>query len=90
MNAEAVAPTVEGGETAEAGSAPRAEDGGKRKQKEKRTHSDRAAGSLRTAKRHLREVTDPAVKAQFTLAEAHVLALLAVADSLNGTGADQD
>jgi hypothetical protein len=57
-------------------------------EKGKRSHGDRAMASLRAAKRGQREVSDPAERAQFLLAEANVLALLDLADALawrNGT-----
>lgn len=53
-------------------------------EKGKRTHGDRAMTNLRGAKRGQREVSDPAERAKFLLAEANVLALLDVADALRG------
>jgi hypothetical protein len=59
-------------------------------EKGKRTHGERAMASLRAAKRGQREVSDPAERAQFLLAEANVLALLDVADALAGrNGTDE-
>jgi hypothetical protein len=52
--------------------------------KPRRTHADRAMASLRAAKRGQREVTEPAERARFLLAEANVLALLDVAEALAG------
>jgi len=65
---------------------------GKRKskraaEKPRRTHADRAMASLRAAKRGQREVSDPAERARFLLAEANVLALLDVAEALGGPSA---
>jgi hypothetical protein len=75
--------------TAAAGKSKAKRDGG---EKQRRTHGERAMASLRAAKRGQREVTEPADKAQFLLAEANVLALLDVADALGAqspNGADQ-
>jgi hypothetical protein len=58
-------------------------------EKPKRTHADRAMASLRAAKRGQREVSDPAERARFMLAEANVLALLDVAEALGGTPATE-
>jgi hypothetical protein len=57
-------------------------------EKPKRTHADRAMANLRAAKRGQREVSDPAERARFLLAEANVLALLDVAEALGGPSAD--
>ena len=56
-------------------------------EKERKSHGERALGSLRAAKRGQREVSEPAERAQFLLAEANVLALLDVADALRGPSA---
>jgi hypothetical protein len=56
-------------------------------EKPRRTHADRAMASLRAAKRGQREVSDPAERARFMLAEANVLALLDVAEALGGPSA---
>jgi hypothetical protein len=56
-------------------------------EKPRRTHADRAMASLRAAKRGQREVSDPAERARFLLAEANVLALLDVAEALGGPSA---
>jgi hypothetical protein len=50
----------------------------------RKTHGERAMASLRTAKKGQREVTEPAERVRFLLAEANVLALLDVADALGG------
>jgi hypothetical protein len=52
-------------------------------EKPQRSHADRAMAGIRAAKRGQREVTDPGERAQILLAEAHVLALLDVAEALN-------
>jgi hypothetical protein len=51
-------------------------------EKPRRTHGERAVASLRAAKRGQEEVSEPAERARFLLAEANVLALLEVADAL--------
>jgi hypothetical protein len=51
-------------------------------EKPRRTHADRAMASIRAAKRGQREVSEPAERARFLLAEANVLALLDVAEAL--------
>jgi hypothetical protein len=56
-------------------------------EKPRRTHADRAMASLRAAKRGQREVSEPAERARFLLAEANVLALLDVAEALGGQSA---
>jgi hypothetical protein len=58
--------------------------------KPRRTHADRAMASLRAAKRGQREVSEPAERARFLLAEANVLALLDVAEALGGPSADAE
>lgn len=56
-------------------------------EKARKSHGERALGSLRAAKRGQREVSEPTERAQFLLAEANVLALLDVADALRGPSA---
>jgi hypothetical protein len=51
-------------------------------EKPRRTHADRAMANIRAAKRGQREVSEPAERARFLLAEANVLALLDVAEAL--------
>ena len=53
--------------------------------KPRRSHADKAMANIRAAKRGQREVSEPAERARFLLAEANVLALLDVADALGGT-----
>jgi len=52
--------------------------------KGRRSPGDRAGAYLRSARRGLRDVSDPSAKAQFLVAEAEVLALLDVAAALRG------
>lgn len=85
MQEQAVTETEE---VSEAGEADATDAAGKTAKRE-RTNGERAQGNLKAAKRHLREVTDPQVKAQFMLAEANVLALLALAESFNGKSAEE-
>jgi hypothetical protein len=59
-------------------------------EKPRRTHADRAMASLRAAKRGQREVSDPAARAHFMLAEANVLALLDVAEALGRAPAREE
>ena len=59
-------------------------------EKARKGHGERALGSLRAAKRGQREVSEPAERAQFLLAEANVLALLDVADALRGPSASTE
>jgi hypothetical protein len=59
-------------------------------EKARKSHGERAMGSLRAAKRGQREVSEPADRAQFLLAEANVLALLDVADALRGPSASSE
>jgi hypothetical protein len=54
-------------------------------EKQRRTHGERAAANLRSAKRSQREVTEPDDKARFLMAEAEVLALLELADAFRGS-----
>jgi len=64
-----------------------AEDAPKRARK---SHRERAVANLRTAKRQQREITEEGELAQLLLAEANVLALLDLADAIQGTPADAD
>ena len=52
--------------------------------KGRRSPGERAGAYLRSARRGLRDVSDPSAKAQFLVAEAEVLALLDVAAALRG------
>ena len=54
-------------------------------EKPRRTHADRALASIRAARRGQREVSEPVERARILLAEAHVLALLDVAEALGGS-----
>jgi hypothetical protein len=69
------------------GDAPAEAKSKRASEKPRRTHADRAMASLRAAKRGQREVSDPAERARFMLAEANVLALLDVAEALGGASA---
>jgi hypothetical protein len=59
-------------------------------EKPRRTHGERAMANLRAAKRGQREVSEPADRARFLLAEANVLALLDVAAALGGSASDEE
>jgi hypothetical protein len=52
--------------------------------KGRKSHGERALASIRAANKDQQEVSDPAERARFLLAEANVLALLDVADALGG------
>lgn len=67
---------------AEGGTTPKRESA---EAKPRRGHGEKALASIRAAKRGQREVSDPADRARFLLAEANVLALLEVADALVGS-----
>ena len=51
----------------------------------RKSYSDRAAASLRSARRSGLEVSDPEERTQFLLAEANVLVLLELADAIRGS-----
>jgi hypothetical protein len=81
----------EGGDTPDTEAAPaKAKPKRAGAEKPRRTHADRAMASLRAAKRGQREVSEPAERARFLLAEANVLALLDVAEALGGPSTATD
>lgn len=57
-------------------------DGDETEEKSLRSHGERAANSLRAARRSHREAVDPASRAEYLAAEAQVLALLDVAAAI--------
>lgn len=86
------AATPEGAEAAPEGGAGKTKEAKEKRAGEKgtggeklrRSHAYRAMASIRDARKGQREVSEPAARAQFLLAEANVLALLDVADALAG------
>jgi hypothetical protein len=84
------AATPEGAEAAPKGAAGKTKEKRAGGDKPRRSHGERAMANIRAAKRGQREVSEPAERARFLLAEANVLALLDVADALSGGSGSTD
>jgi hypothetical protein len=56
----------------------------------RKTYSERAAASLRSARRSGQELSDPDERTQFLLAEANVLVLLELADAIRGSNSAEE
>jgi hypothetical protein len=84
------AATPEGAEAASEGAAGKTKEKRAGGDKPRRSHGERAMANIRAAKRGQREISEPAERARFLLAEANVLALLDVADALAGGSGNTD